>query len=305
MICREVYGTETEEEGAVETAIRLPCGHDCGAGCIRTCLSPDKEARNTCPACRRTFFPAQPRPYLEHGLFDEDDDWHAARGLINPFPRFILLPRPNPAASFLSALHMVGQAGQPPREGQEVPQLGAREEEVRQRQRDWWGPHFFETTTEQYEESIRRARATIVTPQIPSPDVNMAFWSPLPYLQISASETLHPDEVDPQYLDTIVQAVATAYRTLPFREAVVYSILRNDGAHERLPPSSGNGYQVLTAEQEEALFRELERRGAFIGNDFIRVYTRLTHRQRWQVYREEDGYSWNPVTGFWSPDWWD
>ena len=88
MICRELYGTSTEaaEDGAAESAVRLPCGHDIGAECIRKWLSDDKEARNSCPACRMTFFPAQPRPYLEHGIYDEneeedeDDDWHGARG---------------------------------------------------------------------------------------------------------------------------------------------------------------------------------------------------------------------------------
>lgn len=184
---------------------------------------------------------------------------------------------------------MVGQAGQPPQAGQEITQLGAREEEERQRLRNHWGPHFFETTAEQYEESIRRARATITTPQVPPPDADMTIWSPLPYLQISATETLRPDEMDPQYLDSIVQDLATAYRTLSFREALVYEILRCTGARGRLPPSSEVGLQVLTSEQEEALFRELERRGAFIDFGVTRGYTGLTHRERWQVYRQEDG----------------
>ena len=119
MICLAVYGTETEEDGVVETAVRLPCGHDIGARCIRTWLSPDKEARNSCPACRMTFFPAEPRPYLEHGVFreeggdeEEEDDWHGFRDRFNS-TAFIRL-----------VLDIIGEDGQP--EGQEMPQRGAR-----------------------------------------------------------------------------------------------------------------------------------------------------------------------------------
>ena len=88
MICLAVYGTETKEDGALEIAVRLPCGHDVGARCIWTWLCPDKEARNSCPACRMAFFPAQPRPYLEHEVFgvegrdeEEEDDWHGFRDM--------------------------------------------------------------------------------------------------------------------------------------------------------------------------------------------------------------------------------
>ena len=105
---------------------------------------------------------------------------------------------------------MVGQAGRPRQDGQEVPQVEVLEEEEeereRERERNWWGHHFFETTTEQYEESVRRARALVTTPRVPPPGANMNFWSPHPYLQVSASETEHPDEVDPRCLEEIVQA---------------------------------------------------------------------------------------------------
>ena len=72
MICLAVYYTETEEDGTMEIAVRLPCGHDVGDECIRIWLSPDKEGRNSCPACRMTFFPGQPRPYMEHEMFEEE-----------------------------------------------------------------------------------------------------------------------------------------------------------------------------------------------------------------------------------------
>ena len=57
--------------GVVEWEIRLPCGHSVGSSCIVTWLRDN----NSCPACRKTFFPAQPRPYLEHGIFEVDRPW--------------------------------------------------------------------------------------------------------------------------------------------------------------------------------------------------------------------------------------
>ena len=66
MICLENYNTLNTLTGIVEWEIRLPCGHSVGSACIVTWL----KANNSCPACRETFFPAQPRPYLEHGIID-------------------------------------------------------------------------------------------------------------------------------------------------------------------------------------------------------------------------------------------
>lgn len=191
MICQDVYGTEPEEDGTVESAVRLPCGHDIGADCIRTWLSAEKEAKTHAQHCRVRFFPAQPRPYMEHGAFeeeeeeedDEEDDWHGARGRVD-LPR-----RADPGAFFLEVLRMVGEAGQVPQEGQEVARTEAGEEDRKDRIRSWW-PEFFETTTEQYEESIRRARAVITTPRVPPPGANMNYWLPYPYLQLSVSEPI-------------------------------------------------------------------------------------------------------------------
>lgn len=66
MICLENYNTLNTSTGIVEWEVRLPCGHGVGSSCIVTWL----RANNSCPACRRTFFPAQPRPYLEHGIME-------------------------------------------------------------------------------------------------------------------------------------------------------------------------------------------------------------------------------------------
>ena len=71
-ICLEKYNTLSRETGTMEVAIRLPCNHIIGSACIATWL----KDTNNCPFCRREFFQAQPRPYLEHGIFDgpENED---------------------------------------------------------------------------------------------------------------------------------------------------------------------------------------------------------------------------------------
>ena len=301
MICQEAYSTRIEEDGTMESAVRLPCGHDIGVDCIRTWLSLEKEAKNSCPACRMRFFPAQPRPYMEHRAFvdlegDEEDNWHGPRGRVD-LPR-----RANPGAFYLEVLRTVGEAGQPPREGQEMERREAGEEDEQDRIRSWW-PEFFQTATEVYEESIRRARAVVTTPRVPPSRANMSHWSPYPYLQVSVSEPRSPEETDPQHLYNVVQALATAFRTLPFREALVHSILRDQGAEARLPTPIEGDLRPLSAEQEEALFREMERRGAFLERDSARQYEGLTNRERWQLHREEDGEAWNPHTRLWSSDW--
>lgn len=299
MICRDMYGTKTEEGGGNEPAICLSCGHDVGAECIRTWLSPDIEARNSCPACRRTFFPAQPRPYMDYGTIEEEqdeeddndeDDWHGPRR------------RAHQAAFFLEIMRLIREAAQPPEEGQETPQSEGMESNAERQIRGWW-PEFFRITPEQYHDSIRRARAVVITPRVPPPEVDVNCWSPYPYLQLRTSEPLSLEEVDPRYLDEVVQALATVFRTLSFREALAYSKLRDSGAEARLPVPPEYDLRPLNAEQEEAMFLEMERRGAFAATVLARQSTGLTNREIWRVHREENGESWNPDTGLWSPDW--
>ena len=69
-ICLEEYGTLSRQKGTIEVAIRLPCNHLIGSACITIWL----ETNNTCPICRREFFPAQLRPYLEHGIMDGQEN---------------------------------------------------------------------------------------------------------------------------------------------------------------------------------------------------------------------------------------
>ena len=73
MICLTQCDTLCPETGTVEWEVRLPCKHTVGSICITKWLDPSGAANNTCPMCRYVFFPKQPRPHLEHGIFDGDD----------------------------------------------------------------------------------------------------------------------------------------------------------------------------------------------------------------------------------------
>ena len=66
VICLEPYNTLNTTTGIIEAEVRLSCGHTVGSACIVTWLRDN----NSCPLCRETFFPRQPRPYLEHGVMD-------------------------------------------------------------------------------------------------------------------------------------------------------------------------------------------------------------------------------------------
>ena len=69
-ICLEEYGTLSRETGTIEVEVRLPCNHCTGSACIATWL----KDHNSCPMCRQEFFPAQPRPYLEHGIMGDGEE---------------------------------------------------------------------------------------------------------------------------------------------------------------------------------------------------------------------------------------
>ena len=99
-ICLEEYNTPSRETGTSEAAIRLPCNHIIGSACIATWL----RDTNSCPFCRREFFQAQPRPYLEHGIFDgqENDDGGDQRDMSDIVEGFCGHLGLDPRVSFIS-----------------------------------------------------------------------------------------------------------------------------------------------------------------------------------------------------------
>ena len=70
VICLQETGKISRETGYIELLVSLPCTHIVGSGCIARWL----KENNSCPCCRREFFPAQPRPYLEHGVMEGQED---------------------------------------------------------------------------------------------------------------------------------------------------------------------------------------------------------------------------------------
>ena len=74
MICLNTYGAQSAENGIIESPVRLPCTHHVGLECITIWLSADKTGKSSCPYCRKSFLPTQPRPYR----FPEDGGEEAA-----------------------------------------------------------------------------------------------------------------------------------------------------------------------------------------------------------------------------------
>ena len=70
VICLQETGTMSPETGFIELMLRLPCSHLVGSGCIAMWL----KENNSCPICRDVFFPAQPRPYLDHDVMEDQEE---------------------------------------------------------------------------------------------------------------------------------------------------------------------------------------------------------------------------------------
>ena len=144
--------------------------------------------------------------------------------------------------------------------------------------------HFFQRTAEQYQESLQRARA-----------ISNRSWSEL---NIPA-ETDDPQEAEA--MERQIAALAISFRTLAFREMLLYITMMSERPRglPRLPGLS-DPLSELNGEQEEALFLELEREGAFEDDSHRPGYAGLSNRERWQLHRERDGEVWMYQRGIWA-----
>ena len=77
VICLEKTGEMSRETGLVDLQVRLPCRHSVGSGCIAVWL----KTQNSCPLCRRVFFPIDEEEYPEdfnvqdqEGEYEEEGD---------------------------------------------------------------------------------------------------------------------------------------------------------------------------------------------------------------------------------------
>lgn len=61
---------KSSETGVIECEVRLPCSHRVGSACITTWL----RSNNTCPICRKVFFPAQQGQVLEWDVMENEDE---------------------------------------------------------------------------------------------------------------------------------------------------------------------------------------------------------------------------------------
>ena len=172
---------------------------------------------------------------------------------------------------------IIRRVGQPPQERQ------AREENSTL-EPTWYG-YFVEAAAEQYQESLTRARIFLAR-NLPGSNEDE---------REAQFRLLYTSEEEIQQR---IALRATAFRTMDVRDWLLYLKF---GAEGFLPPVTDPISGPLNAEQSEALFRELRRRGAFEEDLHpFPHYEGLTHRQMWLLHREEgENYSsWEG--GYWS-----
>lgn len=162
--------------------------------------------------------------------------------------------------------------------------------------------YFLYRSTEEYSESLRRARRVETTPVPPPPGFapfSEAEWERQQRRNGATSAEIAEERMyRADALESRITSLARSFRLLPFRECLLYIRLRNDGA--QIPPP-GNPRRKLNAEQEEALFLEIERRGAFdVVHHAYYAYRRASNRQRWRLHRERHGQVWDPVRRLWT-----
>lgn len=271
MICLELYSVKPAKDSTDESAVLLPCGHHVGAKCISNWLS--KEGANSCPHCRAKFFPAPPRPNMEYGVMNSDGLDNVQRypsRHIDDYPDLYQVDEP-----LREIARRVDEAGGPFQEPERRQSSAAGGERSRngdrQRHPSQRYDHFLHRSTQEYTESLRRARF------IEMADMHM-----------------FPTEV----LIDRIGCLATSFRLLSFRETLLYIHLQ-DILGARMPcletPLRG-----LNGQQEEALFLQLERRGAFNRpHHGYYSYREGSNRERWRLHRERHGQVWSTIERGW------
>ena len=297
MICLEVYGAKLPN-GTAETAVLLPCGHHVGAECISTWLS--KNGGNSCPKCKARFFAATSRPYMEHGLMNEDED-DLFRMLpprdVNEYPDLY-----EATGTLRGIARTIEQAGRPlEAQGRSTAALGGQQRRNGGDRQGHSYEHFLHRSTEEYSGSLRRAR-TIESAPPPAPPGFVPFSEAEWERQQLANGATSAEVADERLyradsLESRIESLARSFRLLSFRETLLYICLQNDGAQI---PRIETPLVGLNAEQEEALFLEMERRGAFDRIYHVYFgYPEGSNRERWELHRERHGQVWNPVEGRW------
>ena len=263
IICHEPYSAEPWRGSTAEVALLLPCNHHVGSECLSAWISEDNG--NTCPVCRtrifnhdRFFQLPPPRDISEYSdLYDPD-------GIMRDVARRIeQAGGPLDDRSRLSSSAAGG--------GQS---LTERETIFRR-----FEP-FFYRTPEWHARSFRVARAIAPTPAPPAPGYER-------FQQVYRSISLESE----------IESLARSFRLLAFRETLLYTRLKMDGAQL---PQIQVPYWGLNAEAQEALFLEIERRGAF--NRLYHVYQQYVEgnsRERWRLHRERHAQVWDPHDNIW------
>ena len=276
MICKEAYGTVPSDNGTIEHAVLLPCLHHVGSECIAIWLSPDDGIGNSCPLCRTVFFPNYLRDHDDEdeegdeddgsGYSDEDDneDENDERyddeedgeghddedecgeghddedGEDGDIPDD---PREQIPMTLLAVSHRVESClsfTTPPSEVQ--------------REGEEWFERWPLPTRRQISEHEKRARTELLRPPPPPPSDFLQARTP-------SSETHQPPAADPAA--KVARLASSAYRTLAFRETLLYMKLTE--AEARIAPLVGSPHNSggLSTHQDEMHLWELGQRGAF------------------------------------------
>ena len=131
------------------------------------------------------------------------------------------------------------------------------------------------------------------------PLCRIEFFHPAPAAEDEPALSRRNSEIDDDIatdLDSELSANGIVHRTPHFRDWLLYTQLQGQGAN--LPPwrpDSANPRPRLNSSEEEALFRELQRRGAFRVLPVARGMLLAEEDRDIWAYLRERGYSYDPI----------